>query len=548
MPDPSRRRAALYARFSSDLQNDRSITDQLAICETYAANHDLQIVERYHDRAKTSATLFGRDGLLSLITDAKADKFDVVVIEALDRLSRNPADLHGLFQQLDFIGVTIEEVHRGEADALTIGINSIFGQMFLKGLAEKTWRGHAGNIREGQSAGGKPYGYATVPGERGKLVINPEEADIVRRIFTEYAAGRSPRDICGDLNREGVPSPRGSVWRASVLTGNVKLHYGMLLNDLYRGERIWNRVKMVRNPDTGKRVNRANPPEDWHRADMPELRIVPEDLWQKVLKRRKSLRSGGNKPVRRVTRWFSGLMFCGHCGGRINIGSTYHTGKVYVNCARARESKLCDQSKSYRMDLIERDIFDQLRDLLQAPEYVAAYVREYHEERRRIAQANAGTRNQLLKAASKARGKFDRAHKLYIEGITDGAEARDALRKLRIEAEAAEQRAQAEAPPPSTIVMHPAAPARYAAALADLGADLVNPTDPHMAEAATILRELISAIRLQRDDAGAVKVEVDGYLSAFINQRYSDGDGGVTSFMSSAENISIPLLRFGLAS
>src|SRR6476469_6804322 len=82
--------AALYSRFSSDLQNDRSIEDQFAVCRTYAAREGFNIVREFEDRAKTSATLFDRDGFLELMHEAKAHKFDIVIVESLDRVSRDP--------------------------------------------------------------------------------------------------------------------------------------------------------------------------------------------------------------------------------------------------------------------------------------------------------------------------------------------------------------------------------------------------------------------------------------------------------------------------
>ena len=66
--------AALYARFSSDLQNDRSIEDQFAICRTYAAREGVNIIREFEDRAKTSATLFDRDGFLELMQEAKTSQ------------------------------------------------------------------------------------------------------------------------------------------------------------------------------------------------------------------------------------------------------------------------------------------------------------------------------------------------------------------------------------------------------------------------------------------------------------------------------------------
>jgi len=82
------KRTAVYARFSTDLQQARSIEDQVELCRSYAARNDLQIVALYDDRARSGASIYGRHGLMRLLDGAREGKFDVILIEALDRLSR----------------------------------------------------------------------------------------------------------------------------------------------------------------------------------------------------------------------------------------------------------------------------------------------------------------------------------------------------------------------------------------------------------------------------------------------------------------------------
>ena len=85
------------------------------------------------------------------------------------------------------------------------------------------------------------------------------EACVVRRIFAAYAAGASPRAIAATLNGEGVAPPRGKNWNASTINGNGKRGHGILRNSLYAGAQIWNRVRMVKDPATGRRVSRVVP-------------------------------------------------------------------------------------------------------------------------------------------------------------------------------------------------------------------------------------------------------------------------------------------------
>ncbi|MEQ8901707.1 MAG: recombinase family protein [Roseovarius sp.] len=106
------------------------------------------------------------------------------------------------------------------------------------------------------------YGYEAVPGEVGVRRIVEGEADVVRRIFCEYLAGNSPRDIAHGLNVDGIAPPRGSRWNASTNNGNAKRANGILQNSLYAGRQVWNRVRMIKDPDSGRRVSRPNPPEE----------------------------------------------------------------------------------------------------------------------------------------------------------------------------------------------------------------------------------------------------------------------------------------------
>ncbi len=98
-----------------------------------------------------------------------------------------------------------------------------------------------------------------LPGDAGKRVIVELEAEVVRRIFGEYVDGRTPRDIAHDLNRDHVPPPRGRAWNASTINGNMQRGTGLLQNELYAGRLVWNKVRMVKDPDTGKRISRPNP-------------------------------------------------------------------------------------------------------------------------------------------------------------------------------------------------------------------------------------------------------------------------------------------------
>ncbi|WP_088687185.1 recombinase family protein [Rhizobium sp. R634] len=407
--------AAVYARFSSELQLDRSIEDQISLCRSFADRQGYEIGEIFSDRARSGASLFGRDGLLLLLERAKSRTFDVVVVEALDRLSRDQEDLAAIFKRLQFIGIDIIAVHDGKADAVQIGIRGLVGSLYLTDLANKVRRGLSGRVKEGLSAGGKAYGYKPVLGKPGELSIDPDEAAIVKRIFAEFAAGNNPRAIAYGLNREEVPPPRGAVWNASTIYGSPTRLNGILRNPIYSGRMVWNRLRMVRDPDTGKRISRMNPESEWHVVDVPNLRIVDPETAEEVNARLRGMKPRGGSQSRNK-RILSGLLRCGECGSGMTIdGKT--NGHQRLRCSRSRESGTCGHKRRYQLSAIETAVVRGLAERLDNPATVALYVETYLEERRRLTPENATGRNRIKRELAKRKRELERLLDAYLQEL-----------------------------------------------------------------------------------------------------------------------------------
>lgn len=171
-------RTAIYARFSTDLQQTRSIDDQVALCRAHAEKAGMTVLSVYADSARSGASMFGRDGLMRMMDAAREKAFDVILVESLDRLSRDQEDLAGIWKRLSFLGIELRAVHDGKADHIQIGIRGLVGALYLQDLAHKVRRGLSGVVRDGRHAGGRAYGYKPVPGQPGMLSIDEEEAAI----------------------------------------------------------------------------------------------------------------------------------------------------------------------------------------------------------------------------------------------------------------------------------------------------------------------------------------------------------------------------------
>ena len=150
-----------------------------------------------------------------------------MVCEALDRLSRDQADVATIYKRLTFAGVTIVTLAEGEINELHVGLKGTMNQLFLKDLADKTRRGLRGRVEAGLSGGGNAYGYEVVRRlhadgtvTTGERIIQPEEAAVIRRIFKDLSAGHSLKAIAKKLNEEAVPGPRGELWRDTAIRGH----------------------------------------------------------------------------------------------------------------------------------------------------------------------------------------------------------------------------------------------------------------------------------------------------------------------------------------
>jgi DNA invertase Pin-like site-specific DNA recombinase len=514
--------AAIYARYSTDLQSDRSIDDQVALCRSWCEARGHTVAAVYADRAMSGASIIGRDGCLDLMAAVRDRRIDLVVVEAIDRLSRSQKDLADLWERLEFAQVELHAVHDGRADHVQVGIRGLVGALYLHDLKHKVRRGMAGVIRDARHAGGRAYGYRPVPGEPGRLEVVDAEAHVVRRICADYLAGLSPREIAFALNAEGVPAPRGARWTASTINGNAVRGHGILLNPLYAGRIVWNRVRMVKDPDTGRRVSRANPESEWQTAEAPELAIVDPGTWEQVqaLKAARAI-AGGNRKAHRPRHLLSGLLRCGACHGSMVVKDRQR-GRVRIVCSAAREAGTCANRRPYAAAPIERAVTAGLRERLATPAAIRMYVEAYNDERRRASADSSRTRARLERHVARLDGEIARAIDMAVKGVISEDRARATIPALEDELAAA--RAELDTAPerPSVLTAHPAALQHYFALIGDLGAAIgegagdVRPGDP-VDEARRAFRDLIASVTVSLPDAdGRITIEVTGRLAALV--------------------------------
>ena len=523
-------RIALYARYSSDNQREASIDDQFRICREQAKREKWKIVGTYKDAGISGASMILRPGIQALLQDAQAGQFDIVMAEALDRISRDQADVATFYKHLKFAGVPIVTLSEGEISELHVGLKGTMNALFLKDLAAKTHRGIRGRVEDGKSGGGLCFGYNVVKqldarGDpiRGDREINEAEANVVRRIFREFAAGVGPRTIARTLNEEGVPGPAGKLWSDTTIRGHVKRGTGLVNNELYIGRLIWNRLRYIKDPSTGKRVSRLNPESEWIIKDVPELRIVDDELWHSVRVRqgeiaekfanvteavRKHHKKNRLNGTRRPKSLLSGLVFCGCCGGPYSL-----RGADRFACSNHISKGACSNSRTIPREELEARVLSGLRDRMMAPEIVEEAMRAYAEETNRLNRERRSSgdawKAELVKVEKQIRG--------IIEAIKAGMFHESMKAEMdTLEARKTELNTLLADAPEDTPDILPSASAIYAKKVSALTKALNRREERQ--EAAETLRGLIEKISLTPGpERGEIYATLHGELGTILN-------------------------------
>ena len=526
-------RAVIYARFSTELQSASSLDDQVRLCRERIEQDGHELVNVYKDRAISGASLM-RPGIQSLMQDASRGAVDVIYAEALDRISRDQEDVAGFFKRLRFANVKILTLAEGEISELHVGLKGTMNALFLKDLADKTRRGLRGRVESGRSGGGNAYGYDVVRTnsdgtvEAGERRINLAEAKVVHRIFVAYSQGVSPREIAKTLNREGILGPSGTTWGPSTINGNRGRGTGILNNELYIGKLVWNRLRYIKDPTTGKRRSRLNSEKEWIIKEVPKLRVIPEELWEAAKRRQGEMARNTRPDTHRKAFWqlqrprhlLSGLMKCGACGASFTKCGLHRFG-----CAAARDRATCTNSLTIHGGEIETTILAGLKQRLMEPALFEEFTREFTAELNRQRSKIANEKKTLqgeLERVTRQIGKL-------VDAIIMGADALALNAKLKqLEGQKAAFEHKLAAAPDAEPLIHPALATIYRDTVEKLEVSLRRPDTGR--EAFQLIRGLIDAVVLTPLD-GKLEIELQGDLAGIL----ALSEAGKTSAFSAKE-------------
>ncbi len=517
-------RVALYARYSTDKQERVSIAVQNENMRAFIARQGWTEVGAYADEAITGAVIALRPGMKALLASVERGEVDLVLADELDRLSRSQSQTPMIFERCLFLGVRLHTIAEGEITRLHVGLKGTMNAEQLAATSRKTRDAIAKRFRDGQNPGGLAYGYALdfvadargdrIPGHRR---IVPEQAETVVYMCEQYAGGRSPHDIAIELNDRGIAGPRGGKWSASTINGNKKRGTGILNNRLYIGEPEHQRQTYRKDPETGARRAFANPDELKQTTSVPHLRILSDELWERIKARQDAVAQprndeDGDQPFwakQRPRYLLTGKVVCGVCGSNYSKNGKYRSA---CHAATKKGASACTNRLTVRIDELEEQVLAALRDDMMQPDVVEAFVAEYVTERNRLSKQRDASRDERQAELRNVTAGVERLKAAILKGV-DASLVADELnrlgrRKADLEAEMA---ASADDVPPA--LLHPRLAQIYRGKIERL-LDAFE-VEGNRSEAQEIIRSLIDAVVVTPVD-GVLEAEVKGDLATML--------------------------------
>lgn len=374
-----RRRVAFYSRYSTDQQNFSSIEGQERLCAKYAEGKDWIETKRYSDAARSGTTTMGRSGLFAMLAAAERGEFDILLMEDLDRASRDAADMFWIAKQLDELDIVFCTVAGGVVTDIELAFKAVQSQQFIKQNVAKSMRGQENAIASGRMSGSIAYGYRKIHqldgrGEpvNGLREVDPTKALVVERIHADLDAGKTTFQICKALNTEGVEGPKGKPWRPGTLLGNRNGGLGILRNPIYIGEYQFRKTHRKRRK--GEIKMRFTDMSERMIMQHPHLAIIDREVWDRNQAR---LAASFDRPFhakKKMRYVFTGKVFCGDCHSTCIVSD----GKFV--CTGHNQKGICGNTRRVFREQVEATLLSRIKDHLLSEALIEPSLAVYRQE------------------------------------------------------------------------------------------------------------------------------------------------------------------------
>lgn len=384
-------RVAIYARVSTEEQAEHgySIDAQIDTLRTDCNQKGKLIAGEYVDRGISGKEMTKRHELKRLLRDAENGLFDEVVVWKINRLSRKTKDLLEIVERLNKCNVyfrSYSETFETETPMgrFALQMMGAVGEFERNTIVENVRLGLKQRARMGLHNGGSCLGYTSMELEgsdrknrKTKLVIVPEEAVTVRKIFDLYVAGKGFRGIANQLNHEGHRTKKGNTFSSDSIRE-------IITNPIYVGAIRYNRFEGW--SEKRRRGKSSNPivTQGKHEA------IITADLWERVqaLFGQKSKASARKYDSNNL---LTGLIRCPQCGAPMVASRTVNYLKDgtkvvrrYYSCGqfRTKGSSVC-RANSVQADHAEQVVFSRIKEVLYQPKLLECIVNAINSKRKK---------------------------------------------------------------------------------------------------------------------------------------------------------------------
>lgn len=362
-----------YARYSSDNQRQESIDAQIRAISEYCAHNGHRLIKVYTDEAK-SATTDNRPEFQRMIKDSDSGLFEGVIVHKLDRFSRDRYDSAFYKHKLKTNGVKVLSVMENlDGSPESIILESVIEGMaeyYSKNLAREVMKGLTENALNCKHTGGKPPFGFDIDKDKN-YIINEKEAFAVKKVFEDYAKGKSYRDLIEWLNNNGYHTKYGNKF-------TPRMFHEMLHNQKYVGTYIYNKKKRVKRNGITMDIDHEKENQIIIENGIPA--IIDAQLFKKVQDRLSYNKARVPSFTAKEKYLLSGKVFCGQCGSPMSGAKrTKKNGYTHITyqCSARKKLKTCNKKEANRdriengvLHSLEYNIFsNQIADLLAKKVY-----------------------------------------------------------------------------------------------------------------------------------------------------------------------------------
>jgi len=414
---------AAYCRVSTDKEDQlNSLEAQKQFFEEYTKRTGDQLVRLYADEGISGTKMKNRKEFMQMMADAQKGIFQMVVVKDISRFARNTVDLLQNIRKLKTLGIVVNFLtsnmtNMGDSEFVL----TLFGAMAQEESANTSKRVKFGK-RINAEKGRVPnlvYGYEKIKGDYFNLTINPDEAEVVRKMFSWYTNdGYGASRIAIKLNEKGYLTKRGCKWTQNAVCR-------VLTNEIYIGK-IINGKEEVSDFLTSKRSEK--PQEEWIVVDRPELKIIEPDSFyktQKIMKERgKQFKSNHTRVSNKYL--FSTLIKCKECGWSFRRSvRTYKNTYVRWICSgrNGKGADSCPNATSIPEEELINALQEYFTNILKQKKNVLSYLINEFEKVYMAKSENTKLEKELMQKLEQCK----KVRQKYMDMYTDDLISREEL-------------------------------------------------------------------------------------------------------------------------